>query len=84
MALISDDEKQDFWSAIEQTSYSQEDFDLTEIEKKPQTAGVFALSGNAVVQRKSNAVKREYSIGYETSWSAEFEADLKAGIFGIA
>lgn len=81
MALLSDDEKQDFWSIITQASYAKEDFDLTEIETKP-LAGIYALSGKAVVQRKSTAVKREYSAGYATSWPAEFESDLKAGIFG--
>lgn len=77
MALLNDGEKQDFWSAIAQGGYAKEDFDLTEIENKPQATGIYALSGKAVVQRKSAAVKREYLAGHATSWPAEFEADLK-------
>jgi hypothetical protein len=84
MTLLNDGEKQDFWSAITQAGYAKEDFDLTEIENKPHATGIYALSGKAVVQRKSTAVKREYSAGHATSWPAKFESDLKAGIFGAA
>lgn len=82
MALINDSEKQDFWLAITQAGYAKEDFDLTELENTPSATGTYALSGKVVVQRKSTAAKREYSAGHATSWPAEFESDLKAGIFG--
>ena len=84
MALISEDEKQDYRSTLADAGYDIDDFTLNELDTTTQQAGIYPLSGKVVVHRKSNAVTREYPAGHATSWPAVFEADLKAGFFGSA
>jgi hypothetical protein len=83
MPLLDESEVQDFWSAIAAAGYSKEDFELTEIEEKPQTSGVYALRGRAVVRRKSNSVTREYPAGHMTAWVVDFDAELRGGAYGV-
>lgn len=84
MSLLDDSEVQDFWSALAAAGYSKDDFELTEIEEKPQTSGVHALRGKAVVRRKSTSVTREYLAGHMTAWVADFDVDLRGGAYGPA
>lgn len=84
MSLLDESKVQDFWSAIAAAGYSKDDFELAEIEEKPQTSGAYVLRGKAVVRRKSTAVTREYSAGHMTAWVADFDVELRGGTYGRA
>lgn len=84
MSLLDESEVQDFWSALAAAGYSKDDFELTEIEDNPQTPGVDALRGKAVVRRKSTSVTREYPAGHMTAWLGDFGVELSGGAYGPA
>lgn len=84
MTLLDESEIEDFWSSIADAGYSKDDFELTESEDSPQTSGVFALRGKAIVRRKSTEVTRQYMAGHGTAWVGDFDAELRGGIYGHA
>ena len=84
MSLLDETEVQDFWSAIAAAGYSKDDWELSEIEETPPTSGVYALRGKAVVRRKSASVAREYVAGHATTWVANFDVELRGGVYGPA
>lgn len=84
MPLLDESEIQDFWSAIASAGYAKDDFELREIREEPQVAGVYALSGKAVVRRKSTDITREYPAGHMTAWPANFDDELRDGKYGPA
>lgn len=84
MALLGESERQDFWATIVGTGFSKEDFNLKEIEDKPANAGIYAITGNVTVVRTSTGVSRQYSAGHAAAWLADFEAELRAHVFGAA
>lgn len=84
MPLLDESEVQDFWSALAAAGYTKDDFELTEIEDTPQTSGVHAVRGKAVVRRKSTSVTREYPAGHMTTWVVDFDVELRGGAYGPA
>lgn len=84
MSLLDESEIQDFWSALNAAGYSKDDFELSEIEDNPQTSGIYALRGKAVVRRKSTSVVRQYAAGNATTWVGDFDVELRGGIYGPA
>lgn len=51
MPLLDESYVPDFWSALVAAGYAKDDFELIEIEDKPQTSGFYALRGKAAVRR---------------------------------
>jgi hypothetical protein len=84
MAILDDSEIHDFWSAVVAAGYSKDEFDLKEVEDKPQTSEIYALRGKAVVRRNSTSVTRQYPAGHGTTWVMVFEAELRGGVYGPA
>jgi hypothetical protein len=82
MALLDESERQDFWATVVGAGFLKEDFSLKEIEDKPTTAGIYAITGTVTVERKSIGVSRQYSAGHATTWLADFEADLRGHVYG--
>ncbi|MCE9549478.1 MAG: hypothetical protein K8R50_00430 [Betaproteobacteria bacterium] len=84
MALLRESERQDFWAIVVGADFSKEDFNLEEIEDKPTSAGIYAITGTMTVGRKSTGITRQYAAGYATMWLVCFEADLRGHVFGTA
>lgn len=84
MALLGESERQDFWATVVGAGFSKEDFNLKEIENKPTNVGIYAITGTVTVERKSTGVSRQYSAGHATTWLADFEAELRGHVFGVA
>ncbi len=84
MALLDESEIEDFWLSIADAGYSKDDFELSESEASPQTSGISALRGKAIVRRKSTEVTREYVAGHGTTWVGDFDVELRGGIYGYA
>jgi hypothetical protein len=75
--LVSIDETimADFKAICKKFGYPLDEFEL--FEEDPITSEIAPLSGTVAVRRKIN---QEYSAG--TPWLADFEDDLKKGVFG--
>lgn len=84
MALLGESERQDFWALITQRGYSKDDFELTELEDKPTSVGIYAITGAVTVRRKSTGISRQYRAGHAMPWLADFEAELRGHMFGVA
>jgi hypothetical protein len=84
MALLGNSEKEDFLAIVRAAGYLPADFELSETEERPTTTEIYAVRGTANVARKSTNVSRKYQAGHATSWLAEFEKDLQAGVYGKA
>lgn len=84
MALLDESEVEDFWSTLAAAGYAKDNFELTEIQDRPQTTGTYALNGKAVARRKSTSITREYRAGNTTAWVADFDAELHDGVYGTA
>lgn len=82
MALLGESERQDFLAIVIGAGFSKEDFELKEIEDKPTSVGIYAITGTVTVGRKSTGVSRQYSAGHATAWLSEFEAELRGHVFG--
>jgi hypothetical protein len=82
MALLDENEKQDFWAVVVNAGFSKEDFNLKEIEDKPKNIGIYAITGTVSVGRASTGVSRQYSAGHATAWLVDFEAELRGHVFG--
>ena len=56
---------------------------ITDSEDDPMpTHGVPAVTGTVTVRRQSTDIAFAYPTGNDSSWLADFEADLQAGKFG--
>ncbi len=78
MSLIHDSEREDFVERIVAADLSVVDFELTEQEDEPRTIGVAVWTGTVTVTYKPTGISRTYEV---STWSANFEDDLKANVF---
>ena len=78
MSLIHDSEREDFVQCIVAANLNAIDFELTEQEDEPRTIGVAVWTGTVTVTYKPKGVWRTYKV---STWSANFEDDLKANVF---
>jgi len=76
--LVGDDEIADFYESLKSRSFSADDFELSESVKQ----SVGAIAGTVTVTRRSSGATKSYSAGYGSIWLAEFDDDLRLGIFG--
>jgi hypothetical protein len=65
----------DFTAICKKFGHPLDEFEL--FEEDPMTSEIASLSGTVTVRRK---IKRGYSAG--TPWLADFEDDLRKGVFG--
>ncbi len=78
MSLIHDSERVDFEQCIDAANLNVVDFELTEQEDKPRTIGVAVWTGTVTVTYKPTEIARIYEV---STWSADFEDDLKSNVF---
>ena len=79
--IIDDSEKEDFISAIRGRDLDPSDFELSEEEDPMKGRGVQPVTGRVIIKRISTGIEKTYKAGHFSSWPAEFEQDLKRGIF---
>jgi hypothetical protein len=72
---------QDFEAAINRAGFDPSDFNpvVVEDERSPEPQPV---TGTVTVTRESSGVAKTYRAGHVSIWVAEFDQDLKAGLFG--
>ncbi len=80
--MISDSEIEDFDAAIAKAGFDPNDFSLTPLEDPPATSGAEAVTGTVTVLRESNTESAIYTVGFGSTWVADFESNLLAGKFG--
>ena len=80
--MVSDDEKQDFLSAITQYGFREKDFELNQHRDPPSGAGIYAITGVITIRYKPNGTEKTYKAGSGSSWPSQFHDDLTRGVFG--
>ncbi len=78
MSLIHDSECEDFVQRIVAANLNVVDFELTEQEDKPRAIGVKVWTGTVTVTYKPTGIALIYEV---STWSADFEDDLKSNVF---
>ncbi len=78
MSLIHDSEREDFVRCIVAANLNVVDFELTEQEDEPGTIGVAVSTGTVRVTYKPKGIALIYEV---STWSADFEVDLKSNVF---
>ena len=78
MSLIHDSERLDFVQCVVAANLNVVDFELTEQADEPRTIGVAVWTGTVTVTYKPAGISRTYEV---STWSANFEDDLKANVF---
>ncbi len=78
MSLIHDSERDDFVQCIVAAKLNVVDFELTEQEDEPRAIGVAVWTGTVTVTYKPTGILRTYEV---STWSADFEDDLKSNVF---
>ncbi len=80
--MISDSEMDDFQAAILAAGFEVADFNPVQVDDPTPAHGVYAVTGTVTVHRQSTDIAFAYPTGHDSSWLADFEADLQAGQFG--
>lgn len=79
---IHPSELQDYQSSCALLGYPCEEFTLRARDTTKEGPGLFPLTAQLAIERKSKAIVRFYDAGDGSSWPAAFEDDLRAGLFG--
>ena len=80
--MISDSEMDDFQAARLEAGFEVADFNPVQVDDPTPAHGVHAVTGTVTVHRQSTDIAFAYPTGHDSSWLADFEADLQAGQFG--
>lgn len=80
--MVSDDEKEDFLSAIQQRGFKEKDFELTEQRDPSSGPGIYTITGSVTIRCKLSGTEKTYNAGSASSWTAEFHDDLASGFYG--
>jgi len=78
MSLIHDSEREDFVQCIVAAKLNVVDFELTEQKDEPGTMQVAVWTGTVTVTYEPMGISRTYEV---STWSADFEDDLKSNVF---
>jgi hypothetical protein len=79
--IVNGSEIEDFHNTILSRGFELSDFEFTEKEDPMHGLGVQPITGHVTVRRKSNNVSRTYRAGHWSHWVADFDEDLKRGVF---
>ena len=82
MTLLSDSERNDFFTTVTGAGFSVEDFKVTEFEDNSPTTEIYPITGKVSVRRIASGISREYLAGHATTWLATFDLELRGGVFG--
>jgi len=82
MYLLSQSEREDFEELIRNAGFSETDFELIEIKEQSASIEYKSIRGAVIVRRKSNEIKRQYTVSHIEPWLAPVEDDLLNGEFG--
>ena len=78
MSLIHDSEREDFVQCIVAANLNVFDFELREQKDELSTIEVTVWTGTVTVTYEPTGISRTYK---DSTWSANFEDDLKANVF---
>ncbi len=81
--MISDSEMDDFEAAILEAGFEVYDFNVVPLEDDESTGfEQYAITGAVTIRRISTDITETYTVGFDSIWPQQFEADLQAGKFG--
>ena len=80
--MISDSEMDDFDAAILQAGFEVHDFNVIDQKDEPTGFEQYAITGTVTIHRISTDITETYTVGFDSIWPQQFEADLQAGKFG--
>lgn len=69
-----------FESMIASLDRKKEDFELL-VSKKPILPGIYPRKGIVIIKHTITGARRTYLCGDDSHWVADFENDLKKGLF---
>ncbi len=81
MSIIDPSELEDFNASLQKYGYTQDDFELSEIENPIKAGGIQPITGQVTIKNKISGVERTYKAGEQTAWVIEFDNDLRRKIF---
>jgi len=80
---LDNDEREDAEGAARECGYPDNTFEFNWIEYAPLSAGPHPVVADVEVIDTSSGITRTYEAGHNRAWIAEFDTDLKAGVFGV-
>ncbi len=81
--MISDSEMDDFEAAILEAGFEVYDFNVVPLEDdEPTGIEQYKITGTVTIHRISTDITETYTVGFDSIWPQQFEADLQAGKFG--
>jgi len=81
LKVLGQDEIDDAHDLFRRSGFQSTDFEILQ-HGDPSIPQVSAVTGTAVVIRKSNRIAKTYVAGNLSSWLLQLESDLKLGTFG--
>jgi hypothetical protein len=81
LSVIGRDEVEDAHALLTSCGFSVDDFAVAQ-QSDTTPSYPAPVTGAVTWSRMSNQVKRTYVAGHGSSWLLQFEADLRAGLFG--
>jgi hypothetical protein len=80
LKVVEQDELDDARTLLAENGFTSDEFEITQ---HPDSSAPFTASvtGTVTLTRKSNRANKTYEAGDGSVWLAEFETDLKSGLF---
>ncbi len=80
---VPEDELQDAENALRDCGYPDDSFEFRWVEYPPLRPGPRPIIADVEVMDTGSGITRAYEAGNDSAWPVEFDADLKAGLFGV-
>jgi hypothetical protein len=79
---VHESEAEDFEAELRRHKRSKDEFEIVATEQKPfsQQTGVISPYGGTITIKNKKGAERTYPTGHESSWVADFSADLEDGV----
>jgi len=81
MTMIDSTEFEDYKAILRKHGYSEEDFELSEIENSTEVWGIQPVTGKVIITNIKSGIEKTYKAGHESQWVIDFEDDLKSNVF---
>jgi hypothetical protein len=82
MTVVSPSEWDDFRAILKEHGCQEGDFELNEVEDRPDSPDPTPITGTLTISRKGNSMTQVYRVGHGSTWLADFHGDLARGAFG--
>ena len=80
--MISDREMDNFDAAILVAGFEVGDFSVVDMEDEPTAKELHPITGTVTIHRISTDDAITYTVGFDSIWPQQFEADLHEDKFG--